>query len=187
MAANRKVPRPGRHRGRHGCSLPTQIEILLDSPRDTRARNVALMREASDEAYVLDLCDDILSERARRQHRFPWLAGDTGKDGRRRLLPVDAYYPDHGLVIEYRERQHDEPVPHFDHRHTISGVARGEQRRLYDLRREQEIPARGLRLLVVRPRDLVCDRRQRLCRDAAADRALLEQLLTPYGDRKESL
>src|SRR5215211_1798560 len=33
-------------------------------------------RAASDEAYVIDLCDEILGERALRQHRFEWLRGD---------------------------------------------------------------------------------------------------------------
>jgi hypothetical protein len=34
-------------------------------------------------------------------------------------------------------------------------VERGEQRALYDARRDAEIPAHGLRLLVIRPADLM--------------------------------
>lgn len=136
-----------------------------------------MSRAESDEAYVIDLCDEILSERALRQHRFPWLLGDPGRDGRRRTLPVDAYYPGQGIVVEYRERQHDEPVAFFDRRDTVSGVARGEQRRRYDLRREAEIPRRSLRLVVVRPADLAADRRGRLLRDRVYDRAVLVRLL----------
>jgi hypothetical protein len=134
-------------------------------------------RRTSDESYVVDLCDELLGEHALRQHRFPWLIGDAGGDGRCRTLPVDAYYAERGLVVEYRERQHDEPMPFFDRRQTVSGVGRGEQRRLYDRRREQEIPRHGLRLLVVRPRDLNCDGRQRLRRDAEHDRAALARML----------
>ena len=37
---------------------------------------------------------------------------------------------------------------------TVSGVHRGEQRRRYDERRDREIPANGLRLLVIKPDDL---------------------------------
>jgi very-short-patch-repair endonuclease len=114
-------------------------------------------RSARNEAYVIDLCDEILGERALRQHRFQWLQGDLGRDGRTRTLPVDAYFPEHKLVIEYRERQHDEPVPFFDRRQTVSGVTRGAQRRLYDERRDVEIPRHGLKLIVIRPHDLVCD------------------------------
>ncbi len=108
--------------------------------------NARRPRSDSDEAYVIDLCDALLSEHASRQHRFDWLVGDPGRDGRRRSLPVDAYYAEHRLVIEYRERQHDEPVAHFDKPNalTVSGVHRGIQRRIYDDRRAVEIPAHGL-------------------------------------------
>lgn len=136
-------------------------------------------RGDSDEAYVVDLCDGILGERAQRQHRFDWLVGDPGRNGRCRRLPVDAYYAGRRLVIEYRERQHDEPVPHFDKPHvrTISGVDRGAQRRLYDERREVELPAHGLRLVVVRPGDLSADRRGRLLRLRETDEAALRTLI----------
>jgi hypothetical protein len=82
-------------------------------------------------------------ERALREHAFPWLRGDpypANPIGRR--LPVDAFYPRCKLVIEYRERQHDVPVPFFDKPHelTVSGVDRAKQRRIYDRRRDTEIP-----------------------------------------------
>lgn len=136
-------------------------------------------RADSDEAYVVDLCDTILGESASRQHRFSWLTGDPGRDGRRRTLPVDAYYAQHGLVVEYQERQHNEPVAHFDKpdRLTVSGVHRGIQRRIYDERRAVEIPAHGLRLIVVRPSDLASDGRGRLLRIRAPDSTALRALL----------
>jgi len=89
-------------------------------------------RQNSDEAYVLDLCDEILGQKASRQHKFDFLKGDSG-----RKLPVDGYYEELNLAIEYRERQHSEPVSHFDkpHKMTVSGVHRGEQRKIYDQRR----------------------------------------------------
>jgi len=140
-----------------------------------------MARRDSDEAYVLELCDELLGERSIRQHRFAWLVGDAGRDGRCRRLPVDAYYARRGLVIEYRERQHDEPVAFFDRRQTVSGVGRGEQRGIYDQRREEEIPRHGLRLVIVRPRDLDCDGRQRLRRSSTSDRAALARLLAASG------
>lgn len=145
-------------------------------PTASRARSI---RDTSDEAYVVDLCDEVLGERALRQHRFEWLLGDPGASGSRVRLPVDAYYPDHALVIEYRERQHSEPVPHFDKpdRMTVSGVHRGEQRALYDARREEQIPAHGLRLVVVSPADLESDARGRLRRDRDRDIEVLRRLL----------
>lgn len=40
-----------------------------------------------DEVYVIDLCDEVLGMKSSRQHRFPFLLGDSGN-----ALPVDAYY-----------------------------------------------------------------------------------------------
>jgi hypothetical protein len=136
----------------------------------------------TDEGYVINLCDEILRERAFRQHRFTWLLGDPGKRGSRAALPVDAYYPDHELVVEYRERQHDEPVAFFDRRDTVSGFTRGEQRRLYDRRREAEIPRHGLRLVIVKPSNLDSDRRGRLRRNVDNDFTALRALLTSPDD-----
>lgn len=97
---------------------------------------------ASDEAYIIDLCDEVLNEEGLRQHRFDFLKGDTGV-----RLPVDVYYPSLDLVIEYRERQHTEEVKFFDKRVTSSGISRGEQRKLYDDRRRIEIPKNNLVLI----------------------------------------
>jgi hypothetical protein len=57
-------------------------------------------RDTSDEAYVLGLCDRILGVPGLRQHRFDWLLGDPGKNGRQVRLPVDAYWPDARLVVD---------------------------------------------------------------------------------------
>jgi len=100
-----------------------------------------------DEAYVLELCDIVLGVTGIRQHRFDFLRGDPGKRGICRRLPVDAYYPDHGLVVEYRERQHTEPVAIMDRRQTISGCSRGEQRRRYDERRRVVLREHGIGLV----------------------------------------
>ena len=46
-----------------------------------------------DEDYVIDLCDEVLKEKALRQHCFDFLRGDSRKGGKPgRKLPVDAYY-----------------------------------------------------------------------------------------------
>lgn len=141
-------------------------------------------RDDSAEAYVVDLCDQILGETALTQHMFDWLLGDPGMSGRRAKLPVDAYWPGHRLVVEYRELQHDQPMPHFDKpdKLTVSGVHRGEQRALYDARRDTEIPAHGLRLIVIRPADLDADGRGRLRRNREADLAVLRKILARGSD-----
>ncbi len=136
-------------------------------------------RSASDESYLIDLCDEILGENASRQHRFPWLQGDAGLSGNRVLLPVDAYYPEHRLVVEYREKQHFTPTPFFDRRETLSGVGRGEQRQIYDRRRETEVPAHDLRLVVIAMSDLRSNAAGRLLHDRDSDRRTIRELVSP--------
>jgi hypothetical protein len=148
------------------------------APATTRAPR---SRADSDEEYVIARCDQLLGEVGNRQHRFDWLLGDRGRTGGSVRLPVDAYYPRAGIVVEYRETQHHEATPFFDkpELQTVSGVHRGEQRRLYDERREREIPLHGLRLVVVRNDDLACDRRGRLRRLVTNDDLALGKALFP--------
>ncbi|MET9507816.1 hypothetical protein ABZX62_04930 [Streptomyces flavidovirens] len=136
-------------------------------------------REDSDEAYVLDLCDEALGDRGERQHRFDWLRGDPGSSGRRVKLPVDSYWPSRRLVVEYRELHHDQPTMFFDKpdRMTVSGVHRGEQRALYDTRRDTQIPGNGLRLVVIRPAELTADARGRLLRKREEDLSTIHDIL----------
>lgn len=138
-------------------------------------------RSKSDEAWVLDLCDAIIGEQSLRQHRFEWLRGDPSlRTGRRARLPVDAYWPNARIVVEYRERQHYEPVAHFDkpERLTATGVPRREQRARYDRIREALIPEQGLSLVVVNADGLEVNSRGRLYRNFASDIATLTDLLS---------
>lgn len=149
-------------------------------------RRPSRVRDASDETYVLDLLDQALGETGLRQHRFEWLLGDANQRGARARLPVDGYWPAHRLVVEYRERQHDEPVALFDRRTTVSGIGRGEQRRRYDQLRDKLIPAHGLTLVVVKPGDLDSDRHGRLRRSSVSDSASIRRLLADHGIRAPS-
>lgn len=107
-------------------------------------------RADPDEHYVLDLCDEVLGAPGIRQSRFDWLRGDpTPRLRRGSQLPVDGYWPDLQLVVEFQEEQHTQPSPFFDRRHTVSGMGRGEQRRRYDQRKRTLIPEHGLRLVVI--------------------------------------
>ena len=62
-------------------------------------------RAGSDEYYVIGLCNEALGLEAEQQYKFPFLLGDSG-----RALPVDAYYRELNLVIEYYERQRGSQV-----------------------------------------------------------------------------
>jgi hypothetical protein len=130
------------------------------------------MKKQSDEQYVLDLCDQVLGSKANRQARFDCLRGDSRDPGRLGVrLPVDAYWPEMNLVVEYRERQHVMAVAHFDKPNilTVSGVHRGEQRRRYDQRRRDVLPAAGMHLVEILYSELAHDSRGRLCRRMTDD------------------
>lgn len=126
-------------------------------------------RSTSDEHYVLDLCDEVLGIRGLRQFTFEWLRGDPSRA--RPLgtkLPVDGYWPSLGLVVEFQEEQHSQPSPFFDRRQTVSGVGRGEQRRLYDARKRELVPQHSLRLVVIEKSTFLV-RSKRIARDRVAD------------------
>lgn len=130
-------------------------------------------RANSDEFYVIDLCDVVLEEKAVRQAKFDFLKGDNG-----RHLPVDAYYPNKRLVVEYYERQHSESVKLFDSKMTVSGVTRDVQRRIYDERRKTELPKHGIDLQVISYSDF--GTYKKLKRNREADLMVVKKLLEKY-------
>jgi hypothetical protein len=130
----------------------------------------------ADENWIIDICDRLLGEKSYRQHRFHFLLGlPSPGTGRRSTLPVDAYYPSHGLVIEYHERQHRGSVA-FWNRITTCGLTRDEQRRHYDNVRREELPKHGIKLIVLDYRSFECDRCGRLRRTPAIEVKLREHL-----------
>ncbi len=131
-------------------------------------------RKNSDEQYVIDLCNEALGLRASQQHTFPFLLGDSG-----RPLPVDAYYQDLNLVVEYYERQHTEAVKLFDRRMTVSGVSRGEQRKIYDERRKTELPKHGIVLVILDYSDFGTTKK--LVRNHNADLQIVKNKLNQAG------
>ena len=113
----------------------------------------------------------------RRQERFDWLRGDPSPTRLRgATLPVDGYWPGLRLVVEFQEEQHSQPSPFFDRRQTVSGVGRGEQRRLYDERKRTLIPEHGLRLVVIEKTAFTV-RARRIARDRTRDIAVVREHL----------
>ena len=143
-----------------------------------------MARRDSDEAYVIDLCDEALGQEASRQHRFAFLVGDPGKHGRCVRLPVDAYYASLNLVIEFMERQHSAEVPFFDkpNRLTVSGVHRGRQRALYDERRRLMLPMHGITLVTICSTELR-GRGRKLARDRDHDLRKVQEKLSAFIGR----
>ena len=125
-----------------------------------------------DEAYIIDLCDEVLNLKASRQHRFDFLKGDSNTQ-----LPVDAYYLTLKLVIEYRELQHTETVKFFDRRQTVSGMGRGEQRKMYDQRRRDVLPQNGIRLIEFNYCEFAHTKGKRLIRNREKDLVVIIEKL----------
>lgn len=131
-------------------------------------------RAGSDEYYVIGLCNEALGQVGEQQYKFPFLLGDTG-----RALPVDAYYQDLDLVIEYYERQHTEEVKFFNRRMTVSRVSRGEQRKIYDERRRTELPKHGIKLVVISYSDFGTTKK--LKREHDRDLEVVKEILKKSG------
>jgi len=148
-------------------------------PNYYRGKKKRKSRADSDEYYVIDLCDEVLGRKASRQHRFDFLTGDTGK-----RLPVDAYYEDLNLVVEYYERQHSEPIPYWDKKMTASGVTRQEQRKIYDERRKIILPQHGIKLVVINYFDFGTSKR--ILRNKAYDIKVVRNMLKEYIPKKKS-
>ena len=138
------------------------------------------IKDKSDENYIIDLCDEILGQKASRQHRFPFLVGDPGRNGNCCKLPVDAYYKSLKLVVEYRERQHIEYVGFFDNKKTSQGITRGEQRQRYDKLRRIILPLHGIQLIELSFNQFSYNSAKRLLRNKTDDIEILRTII-PNG------
>lgn len=147
--------------GKYTASIPKVSKVVQKEKQNNR-----------DEVYVIDLCDEVLGMKSSRQHRFPFLLGDSGI-----ALPVDAYYEKLCLVVEYCERQHTETVAFFDRKQTVSGVSRGEQRRLYDERRKAILPQHDIKLVNISYSDFEYDCQKRIVRNHKRDMEIVRKKL----------
>lgn len=151
-------------------------EQVIESAGNKRTSAKSGKRSNSDESYILDICDEVLKQKSLRQHRFDFLRGDAGAK-----LPVDAYYPELNLVIEYKEKQHTEAVAFFDRRQTASGVGRGEQRKIYDQRRREILPQNGIRLIELDYSIFEHARNKKLLKKRESDLKAIIQILKTLG------
>lgn len=154
---------------RNGKAIIIHKETNIKKEKVTNTASSS--RKDSDEYYVLDLCDEVLGLKGLRQHRFDFLLGDANAQGKQVKLPVDSYYPQLNLVIEYKEQQHSIANKHFDKPDlfTVSGVHRGEQRKIYDQRRREVLPQHGIRLIEFDYSDFCCDIKNRIIRSKSSD------------------
>lgn len=139
-----------------------------------------------DEDYVVDLCNEILGETALKKYRFDFLRGDAREGEKGIRLPIDAYYPNSKIAIEYHEWQHVESLHYVGDRGkmTISGVKRDEQRRIYDKRKKEVLAKHGITLIEIGYNELRHDHSKCLSRTKELDKAILEKKLKVKKDDK---
>jgi hypothetical protein len=138
-----------------------------------------MSRANSDEHYIIDLCDKILERKASRGHRFRFLLGYPSlKTGKQSKLPVDGYYDELKLVIEYREWQHEEHRK-VDKRITAADIPRYQQRSDYDQLRRDILPQYNIRLIEI---DYIAFnvKNKKLVRDKEHDEKILRTKLIDF-------
>lgn len=131
------------------------------------------------ERYCVKLVSDALGGiEYKENYRFDFLRGNpTPKRSEGVPLPVDAYYPAVKLIVEFRESQHyGDRFAFRNGRITATGENRKEQRQKYDKKREELLPAKGFKLLIVYDYQLTGDYEN----DRKFIRKVLNELL--HGD-----
>lgn len=139
-------------------------------------------RENSDEFYILDLCDELLGEKASRKHTFSNLLGDMHKRGKTRTkLPVAAFYEKANFVIEFIEKENktEQHLEKLDVM-TVSGITRSEQIEKYNKRRRDVLKKKKINLIEIDYSLFECDNKMNLSRDKDKDVMLLKKLLKQY-------
>lgn len=136
----------------------------------TKKERGLLNVENSDEFYLVNLCDELLKEKASRKHTFDTLVGRLHKKGKTRTkLPLDAYYENLKLVIEFFEKNNTEETDE-----------RAAQRKFYDQRKKDVLKKKEISLIDINYALFECDEKDRLVRDKAKDSKVLKHLLKGF-------
>jgi len=163
---------------REGAVFPENEAIAKVSKKEKTKEK----RESTDEFYILDLCDEILNEKASRKHTFSSLLGDMHKRGKiRTKLPLAAYYKNANLVIEFlaKKNKSEEALAKLEVI-TTSGITRGEQIIRYNKRRRDVLEKKSINLLEIDYLDFECDAKKNLIREKDKDIKLLKKILKSY-------
>lgn len=131
-----------------------------------------------DQRYVTELLAELLGP-PEVEKRYDWARGDSRDPSRVGvMLPFDAVWEERRLIVEIDERQHGEAVAFFDKpdRLTVSGVHRGEQRKLYDERKVRLAREQGYTVVRV-PTSALARLGRRVAHDRQNDKRVLRELL----------
>lgn len=152
------------------------------TPKETTYRVATkpkYVKEESDEYYLVGLCNEFLEKEASHQHIFEDLLGDLHKNGKTRTpLPIDAYYEDLKLAIEFSEKNYPEDDI-FDkpEKKTISGGNRAAQRARYSTLKKKFLLKNEVKLIEIDYNKFNLDSRFRLIRDLEKDTEIIQKAL----------
>jgi len=136
----------------------------------TKKEKGILNIENSDEFYLVNLCDELLKEKASRKHTFDTLVGKLHKKGKTRTkLPLDAYYEGLKLVIEF-----------FEKKDTDESSEREAQRKFYDQRKKDVLVKKEIRLIEINYALFECNEEDRLVRNKENDCRVLKGILSDF-------
>jgi hypothetical protein len=160
---------------REGAQYVSKDVALPESKKEI----ARLKKEASDEYYLIGLCNELLKEEASHQHTFKFLLGDFHSNGISRTpLPVDAYYPKLKMVIELFEKEDETSLE--ESKKTVSGVKRSEQRKKYAERKREVLKEKEIHLMEMDYDEFECDGAGKLIRNKEADTDLLKEILKGF-------
>jgi hypothetical protein len=129
----------------------------------------------SDENYLIDLCDELLDKKASRKHTFDTLVGNLHKRGKGRTkLPLDAYYKDLKLVIEF-----------FKQTSAVSDLDEKEQARItqikyYDELKKEAVLNKSMRYMKINHAQFECAENNKLIRNTENDILVLKEILKDF-------
>ncbi|WP_162819720.1 hypothetical protein [Kordia sp. SMS9] len=129
----------------------------------------------SDENYLLDVCDELLAQKASRKHTFDTLVGNLHKRGKGRTkLPLDAYYKDSKLVIEFFQKEKN--FEDLDEKEQ----ARVTQIKYYDELKKEAVLNKRFRYMKINFAQFECDENGKLIRNTENDTTVLKEMLKDF-------
>ncbi|MBQ4802771.1 hypothetical protein J8L88_07920 [Aquimarina sp. MMG015] len=141
----------------------------------TKKEQNLLAIQNSDEYYLVNLCDELLKQKASRKHTFPNLVGNLHKKGKRRTkLPLDAYYEDLKLVLEFFEK--NAITNELDEKEQ----ARRAQIKYYNQLKKKAVLAKNLHLIEVNYGLFERNNENKLVRNTDNDMLVLKDVLKDF-------
>ncbi|WP_298310068.1 hypothetical protein [uncultured Aquimarina sp.] len=145
----------------------------LISPVTKKEQNLLAIQN-SDEYYLVNLCDELLRQKASRKHTFDTLVGNLHKRGKGRTkLPLDAYYEDLKLVLEFFRK--NKATDELDEKEK----ARRAQIKYYKELKKKAVLTKKLRLIEINYALFENDA-NKLIRNAENDRLVLKDVLKDF-------